>query len=89
MRVFLHFVLIITLALAVAAQTSTPNVEGNWLGTLELGGAKLRLVLKIEKSANGYAAKFDSLDQGAANLPSRIATRRSQVIILSSCGPII
>src|SRR5215217_3060989 len=69
MRVVLHFVLIITTALAVAAQTSTPNVEGNWLGTLEVGGAKFRLVLKIEKSANGYAAKFDSLDQDATNLP--------------------
>ena len=37
--------------------------------TLEVGGAKLRLVLKIEKSANGYTAKFDSLDQGATDLP--------------------
>jgi pimeloyl-ACP methyl ester carboxylesterase len=69
MRVVLYFVLIITTALAVAAQVSTPNIEGNWLGTLEFGGAKLRLVLKIEKSANSYAAKFDSLDQGATNLP--------------------
>ena len=25
--------------------------------------------MKIEKSANGYAAKFDSLDQGATDLP--------------------
>ena len=31
--------------------------------------AKLRIVLKVEKSANGYAAKFDSLDQGATDLP--------------------
>ncbi|HSL55404.1 MAG TPA: alpha/beta hydrolase [Pyrinomonadaceae bacterium] len=66
---FLHFVLIITSALAVAAQSSTRNIEGNWLGTLDLGAAKLRLALKIEKSANGYAAKFDSLDQGATDLP--------------------
>lgn len=62
---FLHFALIIT----VAAQTPTHNVEGNWLGTLDIAGAKLRLVLKIQKSENNYAAKLDSLDQGASDLP--------------------
>jgi pimeloyl-ACP methyl ester carboxylesterase len=61
--------LIITLTLTVAAQVSTPNVEGNWLATVDVGGAKLRLVLKVEKSANGYAARFDSPDQGATDLP--------------------
>ena len=64
----LYFVLIITSAITVAAQVATPNVAGNWLGTLDVGGAKLRLVLKVEKSANGYAAKFDSPDQGATDL---------------------
>ena len=68
MRVMVSAFLLITLALAVVAQVSTRNIEGNWLGTLDVG-AKLRLVLKIEKSANGYAAKFDSLDQGAKDLP--------------------
>ena len=57
------------LIIAVAAQVSTPNIEGNWLATLDIGGVKLRLVLKVEKSANGYAAKFDSPDQGATDLP--------------------
>lgn len=66
---FLHFALIITSAMTVAAQVSTRNVAGNWLATLEVGGATLRIVLKVEKSANGYAAKFDSLDQGAMDLP--------------------
>jgi len=66
---------VITLALlliitsAVAAQTPTHNVEGNWLGTLEAGGAQLRLALKIKKSESSYTAKFDSLDQGANDLP--------------------
>lgn len=69
MRVILSaFVLIVTSAL-VAAQVPTRNVEGNWLGTLDAGGIKLRLVLKIQKAENGYAAKFDSLDQGASDLP--------------------
>jgi uncharacterized protein len=61
--------LIITSAVAITAQVPTHKVEGNWLGTLEAGGAKLRLALKIEKAENGYTAKFDSLDQGANDLP--------------------
>jgi uncharacterized protein len=69
MKIMLSAILLIASTLAVVAQVATPNVEGNWLGTLDVGGAKLRLVLKVEKSANGYAAKLDSLDQGAKDLP--------------------
>ena len=60
---FLYFASIIT----VNAQT--PNIEGNWFATLDANGIKLRLVLKVEKTPNGYAGKLDSLDQGAADLP--------------------
>jgi len=58
--------LIVASVLVVNAQV---NVEGNWLGTLEAGGAKLRIALKIQKAENGYTAKFDSVDQGAYDLP--------------------
>ena len=66
---FAAFLSILMSAPSVVAQISTGNVEGNWLATLEAGAVKLRIVLKIEKSANSYSAKFDSLDQGAADLP--------------------
>lgn len=62
----LQLVLIITSALAVAAQVSTRDVEGYWLATLEVSGAKFRLALKIQKSENNYAAKLDNLDLDAA-----------------------
>ena len=65
---FLHFALIITSTFAVAAQDPTRNVAGNWLATLDLGASKLRLVVKVEKSATGYTAKFDSVDQGHKDL---------------------
>jgi len=68
MRV-ITFALLLIITSAVAAQTPTHNVEGNWLGTLEAGGAQLRLALKIKKSESSYTAKFDSLDQGANDLP--------------------
>ena len=70
MRVILFaFLLIITSVVAITAQVPKHKVEGNWLGALEAGGAKLRLALKIQKAENGYTAKFDSLDQGANDLP--------------------
>lgn len=68
MRV-IAFLLIIASAVLVAAQTPALNVDGNWLATLTVSDVKLRLILKVEKSANGYAAKFDSPDQGAVDLP--------------------
>ena len=67
--IFAALLSIITLALTVAAQVPARNVEGNWLATLDVGSSKLRLVVKIEKSATGYTSKFDSVDQGHKDLP--------------------
>lgn len=61
----------------VEAQTPTnnttaagQNLEGTWEGALEIGAMKLRLALKVTKAADGaLAAKLDSLDQGANDLP--------------------
>jgi pimeloyl-ACP methyl ester carboxylesterase len=44
------------------------NLEGNWLGTLDVGGIKLRLVVKVTKTTEGYSAKLDSIDQGAKDI---------------------
>ena len=53
--------------LAIAA---TNDVAGNWHGTLDTGMAKLRLLFKISKAAEGkLTAKLDSLDQGANDIP--------------------
>jgi len=49
------------------AQTSS-GIEGKWLGLIEISGVKLRLLLKVEKAAEGYTAKFDSIDQGQNDL---------------------
>ena len=54
------------LSCQVFGQTSARGYEGSWQGTLEAGGTKLRLVLTVTKSdAGAYAAKLNSLDQGA------------------------
>ncbi|MEP6570523.1 MAG: alpha/beta hydrolase [Acidobacteriota bacterium] len=48
---------------------TNPGIAGNWLGALDVGGVKLRLVLKISKAPDGkLTATVDSLDQNAKDL---------------------
>jgi alpha/beta superfamily hydrolase len=62
----LMLLLLFVLSCQVFGQTPAKGFEGSWQGTLEAGGAKLRLVMNVTKSdAGAYAAKVDSLDQGA------------------------
>jgi fermentation-respiration switch protein FrsA (DUF1100 family) len=56
-------------SVATVLSPQAAGVEGNWLGALDVGGFKLRLVLKISRSADGkLAATVDSLDQNAKDL---------------------
>ncbi len=58
--------LLLILICQAFGQAPTSGPEGAWLGTLEAGGTKLRLVLTVTKSEAGtYAGNLNSLDQGA------------------------
>lgn len=47
-------------------QTPGKDLNGSWHGTLDAGGAKLRLRVTVTKLESGeYKADFNSLDQGA------------------------
>ena len=60
----------VVLALAAAGAAQSPEVTGDWIGTLDTGAAELRIVLHISKSAEGnLKATMDSPDQGVAGLP--------------------
>jgi pimeloyl-ACP methyl ester carboxylesterase len=61
--------LCVVLVVPTFAQLAPASLAGNWLGTLDVGGTKLRLILKVEQIQGGYTAKFDSIDQGARDLP--------------------
>ncbi len=41
------------------------DVAGDWQGTINAGGAELRIQLHITKTDNGYKGTMDSVDQGA------------------------
>ena len=71
--------LLIVLSLPIFAQTAA--IEGNWLGAIETSGIKLRLVLKVTKSADGsFAAKLDSIDQGANNLEVETLSHQDKIV---------
>ncbi len=64
---------------------NNPGIEGNWTGTLDTGGAKLRIVLKVSKASDGsLTAKFDSPDQGATDLPVDSIAQKDKTVSFSA-----
>jgi pimeloyl-ACP methyl ester carboxylesterase len=59
-----------------AAKLAVPSdIDGAWLGTLDTGTAKLRLVLKIANGPDGLTASLQSPDQSPQWLPASSVTR--------------
>jgi uncharacterized protein len=62
-----RFIAVAALALA-ASFANAQDIAGDWQGTLDAAGSKLRLVLHISKAPdNSLKATLDSLDQEGAN----------------------
>ena len=63
---------------AAAASAAKPpakpsDIDGAWLGTLEIGqGMKLRVVAHIANTADGLTGTLDSPDQGATGIPAKV-----------------
>ncbi len=51
------------------------DIDGAWLGTLDTGAIKLRVVFHIVNTAEGLTATMDSPDQGMKGLPATSVTR--------------
>jgi len=67
-HVLMFSVFLLTSVTGALAQTQ--DISGDWQGTLSAGGAELRLVLHITKSADGsLTATLDSVDQGTTGIP--------------------
>lgn len=66
-KVSLILLFLLGLSGQLICQMPEKGFEGSWYGTLEAGGAKLRVALAVTKSETGaYTGRFDSLDQGAS-----------------------
>ena len=51
------------------------DIDGDWLGTLDTGTMKLRVVFHITNTEDGLTATMDSLDQGAKGIPATAVKR--------------
>jgi uncharacterized protein len=51
------------------------ELDGAWLGTIDTGALKLRVVFRITNTQDGLTATLDSLDQGMRGLPGTAVTR--------------
>jgi uncharacterized protein len=64
------------------ASAKPADLDGDWIGTLDLGALKLRIVFHITSSADGLKATVDSPDQNALGLPvSSVQVNGSSVTV--------
>lgn len=62
------------------APAKPSDIDGAWLGTLDTGTAKLRIVFHILMTADGLTATADSPDQNAKGIPVTTVTRDGATI---------
>ncbi len=85
MKNLIYTLLILSIISLPVFGQNNMTIEGNWLGALDTNGAKLRIVLKISKAADGsLIAKFDSPDQGATDLPIDTITQKDKTVSFSA-----
>jgi hypothetical protein len=61
---------------AVAPKPAPPSeIDGTWLGTLDVGPTKLRVVFKIINTPDGLTVQAESPDQGPGSIPATSVKR--------------
>ena len=68
------------------AAAAPSDIDGAWLGTLDAGPVKLRVVFHITNTANGLTATMDSLDQGAKGMPATTVSRNGSSLKIELKG---
>ncbi|MDB5719678.1 MAG: alpha/beta hydrolase [Alphaproteobacteria bacterium] len=54
---------------SAAPAQAAGDPAGDWIGTLQAGGAQLHLAIHIVRTGNALSGTFDSLDQAAIGMP--------------------
>ncbi|MGB2626231.1 MAG: alpha/beta fold hydrolase [Candidatus Acidiferrum sp.] len=62
--------------------TSTWDLDDTWLGSIDAGAIRLRIVFHIRNTPSGLAATMDSPDQGAMGIPVTSVTREGSLFRL-------
>ncbi|HTS34273.1 MAG TPA: alpha/beta fold hydrolase [Candidatus Solibacter sp.] len=61
---------------AAALKPAKPSdIDGAWMGSIDTGAIKLRVVFHITNTADGLTATLDSPDQGVQGIPTTSVTR--------------
>jgi fermentation-respiration switch protein FrsA (DUF1100 family) len=58
-----------------AKPSQASDIDGSWIGSLDTGAMKLRIVIHIVNTEDGLTATMDSPDQGANGIPTTSVTR--------------
>lgn len=74
--------LVLIVALWGVAVAQTPNVAGNWQGTLQ-AGKELRIVFVIAGEGNALKATMHSIDQGTQGIPVNTITLQGNTLRMS------
>ena len=71
-------------AAPMAAKPAAPSeIDGTWLGALDLGAMKLRIVFKIANTADGLTAQLQSPDQSPAWIPATSVSRKDSLLTIA------
>jgi fermentation-respiration switch protein FrsA (DUF1100 family) len=63
------------LALVFKRAAQASSVDGSWMGTLNAGAAKFRLLFQITNTPEGLQATLNSIDQGGGAIPASSVKR--------------
>ena len=69
-------------ATAERKKAKPSDIDGAWLGTLDAGAARLRIVFHITNMEDGLMATMDSPDQGVNGLPVTTVTRSGSTLVM-------
>ncbi|HKE29755.1 MAG TPA: hypothetical protein VKB88_45715 [Bryobacteraceae bacterium] len=62
------------------------DIDGAWIGTLDTGEGRLRLVFHIMNTVDGLVATMDSPDQRAKGIPASLVTRNGMSLRIQAKG---
>ena len=79
----MHKLALFIFGLLLVGHMKGQSIAGDWHGTLDVSGMKLRLVFHIEETNGGYSGTMDSPDQGANGIPVEAISLEEQEVKIS------
>jgi len=81
-----RLIALVAATLLSASNAAAQSLAGDWLGTLDTGALKLRLVFHVTDTPKGPTATVDSLDQNARGIPVTRLSRDGSSVRMELAG---